>query len=143
MKLSVEFPSVAYREGPTAVAALARAIERIGYDHIDIFDHVVMGVPIEGRERGPYNPRMPILEALMALAYLAAGTTRGTLGTQVLVLPHRPPALGAHPGGTPDPPSAGRLLRPATRRASPSTETTTRWWPAWPLSRRWASAGSR
>ena len=46
MKLSVEFPSVSYREGPAAVAALARAIERIGYDHIDIFDHVVMGVPI-------------------------------------------------------------------------------------------------
>ena len=98
MKLSVEFPSVAYREGPTAVAALACAIERIGYDHIDIFDHVVMGVPIEGRERGPYNPRMPILEALMALAYLAAVTTRVTLGTEVLVLPQRQPAHAAERG---------------------------------------------
>ena len=69
MKLSVEFPSVSYREGPAAVAALARAIERIGYDHIDIFDHVVMGVPIAGRPPGPYHPQMPILEALMALSY--------------------------------------------------------------------------
>ena len=32
MKLSVEFPSVSHREGPAAVAELARAIERIGYD---------------------------------------------------------------------------------------------------------------
>ena len=51
MKLSVEFPSVSYREGPAAVAEMARAIERIGYDHIDIFDHVIMGVPIEGPHR--------------------------------------------------------------------------------------------
>jgi bifunctional non-homologous end joining protein LigD len=34
MKLAVEFPSVAYREGPTGVARLAKAIEDIGYDHI-------------------------------------------------------------------------------------------------------------
>jgi hypothetical protein len=34
MKLTVEFPSVAYREGPGAVARRARAIEQIGYDHI-------------------------------------------------------------------------------------------------------------
>ena len=55
MKLSVEFPSVSYREGPEAVRRMAQAIERIGYDHIDIFDHVVMGHPIEGRPPGPYN----------------------------------------------------------------------------------------
>ena len=60
MKLSVEFPSVAYREGPAAVARMARAIEQIGYDHIDVFDHVVMGYPIAGRPPGPYMPTMPI-----------------------------------------------------------------------------------
>ena len=109
MKLSVEFPSVSYREGPAAVAALARAIERIGYDHIDIFDHVVMGVPMEGRERGPYNAQMPILEALMTLAYIAAVTIRVTLGTEVLVLPQRQPALVAKQVGTLDTLSAGRV----------------------------------
>src|ERR1700730_174674 len=251
MKLSVEFPSVSYREGPAAVASLARAIERIGYAHIDIFDHVVMGVPIEGRPRGPYNAQMPILEALMALAYMAAVTTRVSLGTEVLVLPQRQPTLvakqvstldtlsggrvrlgvgvgwqeseyealgesfhdrgarmdeairllraywtdaevnmasahyptvsmamgpqpraGAAPAGSgaasPPRPARGRpsrpsiatrrrpaairepsgsrawwLPRPATRRARRSTGTTTRWWPGWPRSRRWASAGSR
>ena len=86
MKLSVEFPSVAYREGPGAVARMARAIEQIGYDHIDVFDHVVMGYPIAGRPPGPYTPTMPILEALMTLSYVAAVTTRVTLGTEVLVL---------------------------------------------------------
>jgi probable F420-dependent oxidoreductase len=109
MKLSVEFPSVSYREGPAAVADLARAIERIGYDHIDIFDHVVMGVPIEGRPRGPYNAAMPILEALTALAYIAAVTSRVTLGTEVLVLPQRQPALVAKQVSTLDTLSAGRI----------------------------------
>ena len=109
MKLSVEFPSVSYREGPAAVAALARAIERIGYDHIDIFDHVVMGVPIEGRPRGPYNAQMPILEALMGLAYMAAVTTRVSLGTEVLVLPQRQPTLVAKQVSTLDTLSGGRV----------------------------------
>jgi probable F420-dependent oxidoreductase len=109
MKLSVEFPSVSYREGPAAVADLARAIERIGYDHIDIFDHVVMGVPIEGRQRGPYNAAMPILEALTVLSYLAAVTSRVTLGTEVLVLPQRQPALVAKQVSTLDTLSGGRI----------------------------------
>ncbi|HME94938.1 MAG TPA: LLM class F420-dependent oxidoreductase [Methylomirabilota bacterium] len=109
MKLSVEFASVSYREGPAAVAELARAIERIGYDHIDIFDHVVMGVPIEGRARGPYNAAMPILEALTALAYIAAVTSRVTLGTEVLVLPQRQPALVAKQVSTLDTLSGGRI----------------------------------
>src|SRR5678815_2114997 len=109
VKLSVEFPSVSYREGPAAVADLARAIERIGYDHIDIFDHVVMGVPIEGRARGPYPAQMPILEALMALSYMAAVTTRVTLGTEVLVLPQRHPTLVAKQVSTLDTLSGGRV----------------------------------
>jgi len=109
VKLAVEFPSVSYREGPAAVVRLARAIERIGYDHIDIFDHVVMGIPIEGRPPGPYNPAMPILEALMALSYIAAVTSRITLGTEVLVLPQRQPALVAKQVSTLDTLSGGRV----------------------------------
>src|SRR2546430_16652344 len=102
MKLTVEFPSVSYREGPQGVVRLAQAIEQIGYDHIDMFDHVVMGYPIEGRPPGPYPAQMPILEALMALSYMAAVTSRVTLGTEGLVLPQRPPTLVAKPGGPPD-----------------------------------------
>ena len=109
MKLSVEFPSVAYREGPGAVARLAQAIEQIGYDHIDVFDHVVMGYPIAGRPTGPYPPTMPILEALMTLAHLAAVTSRVTLGTEVLVLPQRHPTLVAKQVSTLDTLSGGRV----------------------------------
>jgi probable F420-dependent oxidoreductase len=109
MNLSVEFPSVSYREGPEAVLRLARALERIGFDHIDIFDHVVMGHPIDGRPPGPYNPAMPILEALMTLSYIAAVTTRVTLGTEVLVLPQREPTLVAKQVSTLDTLAGGRV----------------------------------
>lgn len=109
MKLSVEFPSVSYREGPEAVLRMARALERIGFDHIDIFDHVVMGHPIEGRPPGPYNAGMPILEALMTLSHIAAVTTRVTLGTEVLVLPQREPVLVAKQVSTLDTLSGGRV----------------------------------
>ncbi|MBI2203455.1 MAG: LLM class F420-dependent oxidoreductase [Candidatus Rokubacteria bacterium] len=109
MKLSVEFPSVAYREGPEAVARFARAVETIGYDHIDAFDHVVMGFPGYGRPPGPYPAAMPILEAFMTLAYIAAVTSRVTIGTEVLVLPQRQPTLVAKQVSTLDTLSGGRV----------------------------------
>lgn len=109
MKLAVEFPSVAYREGPDAVRRFAQAVENIGYDHIDVFDHVVMGFPVDGRPSGPYNPAMPILEALMTLSHIAAVTSRVTLGTEVLVLPQRQPVLVAKQVSTLDTLSGGRV----------------------------------
>src|SRR4029077_9275066 len=84
-------------------------IEQIGYDHIDMFDHVVMGYPMEGRPPGLYPPQMPILEALMALSHLAAVTSRVTLGTKVLVLPQRHPTLVAKQVSTLDTLSGGRV----------------------------------
>ena len=109
MKLTVEFPSVSYREGHEAVRRLAREIERIGYDHIDVFDHVVMGYPVEGRPSGPYPATMPILEALIVIAQIAAVTSRVTIGTEVLVLPQRHPTLVAKQVSTLDTLSGGRI----------------------------------
>ncbi len=109
MRLTVEFPSVVHRDGPQGVAALARAIEQIGYDEIDIFDHVVMAHPLDGRESGPYPANMPILEALITLGYIAAVTERVGLGTEVLVLPQRQPTLVAKQVSTLDTLSGGRV----------------------------------
>lgn len=109
MKLAVEFPSVIYREGPQGVAALARAIEQAGYDQLDMFDHVVMPWPSERRPALRYPSDMPILEALMALAFVAAVTERIGLGTEVLVLPQRQPVLVAKQVSTLDTLSAGRV----------------------------------
>ena len=109
MKLSVEFPSVSYREGGAGVLRLAKAIEEIGFDQLDIFDHVVMGYPTATREAPMYPPKMPILEALMALSHVAAVTERIGLGTEVLVLPQRQPVLVAKQVSTLDTLSGGRV----------------------------------
>lgn len=109
MKLSVEFPSVAFREGPQKVLELAKAIEDIGYDEIAVFDHVVMGHPTDTRPAPMYPPKMPILEALMLLATVAAVTERVGLSTEVLVLPQRQPVLVAKQISTLDTLSGGRV----------------------------------
>ena len=95
MNLAVEFPSISYREGHAAVAKMAKGIEDIGYDQLDVYDHVVMGYDIEGRTKSYYPAQMPIIEAFMMLSYAAAVTERIGLGTEVLVLPQRQPALVA------------------------------------------------
>jgi probable F420-dependent oxidoreductase len=109
MKLAVEFPSVAYREGPAAIGRLARAIEDLGYDQLDMFDHVVMGFPTADRRAGPYPAQMPILEALTVLSFAAAHTRRIGLGTEVLVLTQRQPVLVAKQIATLDILSGGRV----------------------------------
>ncbi|HEY6598188.1 MAG TPA: LLM class F420-dependent oxidoreductase [Pseudomonadales bacterium] len=109
MKLAVDFPSIVFREGPGAVTKLAREIERIGYDELDIFDHVVMGFPMEGRTGLQYPAKMPILEALVTLGFCAAVTSKIGLGTEVLVLPQRQPVLVAKQISTLDTLSGGRV----------------------------------
>lgn len=109
MKLSVDYPSVAFREGPAKVLELGKAIEDIGYDEIAVFDHVVMGFPTNDRPAPMYPPKMPVLEALILMAQLAAVTDRIGLSTEVLVLPQRQPVLVAKQISTIDLMSQGRV----------------------------------
>lgn len=109
MKLSVEYPSVAFREGPAKVLEMGKAIENIGYDEIAVFDHVIMGYPTETRKAPMYPPKMPVLEAIVLLAQLAAVTDSVGLSTEVLVLPQRQPVLVAKQVSTIDTLSGGRV----------------------------------
>lgn len=109
MKLAVIFPSVMYREGGEGVSRLIQGIESIGFDELDMFDHVLMGYPTENRRAPFYSPQMPILEAMMTLSYAAAITSTIQLGTGVLVLPQRQPALVAKQVSTLDTLSDGRV----------------------------------
>ncbi len=109
MKLAVEFPSVSYREGPEGIIRLAREVERIGFDQLDMFDHVVMGYPTETRPAPMYPPQMPIMEAVVMLSFIAAVTSTIGLGTEVLVLPQRNPTLTAKQIATLDTLSGGRV----------------------------------
>ena len=109
MKISVVFPSVMYREGPAGVKSLMRGIEDIGYDELDVFDHVVMGYPTETRRAPVYEPKMPIMEAFTMLSFAAAVTDHIQLGTGVLVLPQRQITLVAKQVSSLDTLSGGRV----------------------------------
>jgi hypothetical protein len=135
MKISVDFPSVAYREGPAKVAELARAIETIGYDDLAVFDHVIMGYETDTRAAPIYPSQMPILEALVTLAF-AAAVTDGSPGSPRCWFPQRQAVLSPnrHRASTPFPVDvcgpalvwrAGSGVRHARRRLSRRASTWT------------------
>ncbi len=109
MKVSVIFPSVAYREGPEAVSRLMAGVEALGFDELTMLDHVVMGRPAPDRDRSFYAADIPLLEALTTLAFAASATSTIGLGTGVLVLPQRQIALVAKQVSTIDTLSGGRV----------------------------------
>ena len=109
MKLTVEFPSVSYRWGPEGIIKLAQAVEQIGFDQLDMFDHVVMGYGTATRAAPMYPPQMPIMEAIVMLSFIAAATNRIGLGTEVLVLPQRNATLTAKQVSTLNTLSGGRV----------------------------------
>ena len=88
---------------------LIMAFEEIGFDEMDMFDHVVMGYPTQSRKAPFYPPQMPIMEAMTMLSFAAGITEKIVLGTSVLVLPQRQVALVAKQASSIDTLSAGRL----------------------------------
>jgi probable F420-dependent oxidoreductase len=108
MQVAVEFPLATQRWGPEAVFELARAIEDVGYDEIDLFEHVTVGHPIPGRSE-TRDAAPELLEPLVTLGAISAVTQRIRLGTGILVLPQRQPALVAKQVATLDVLSNGRV----------------------------------
>jgi probable F420-dependent oxidoreductase len=108
MHVAVEFPLATQRWGPEAVFELARAIEDAGYDEIDLFEHVTVGHPIPGRSE-TREAAPELLEPLVTLGAISAVTQRIRLGTGILVLPQRQPALVAKQVATLDVLSNGRV----------------------------------
>ena len=114
MKFSVALPSayegLGYPIGmvrdPGALALLARAAERLGYDGVWANDHLVTPRFLRGSADGP----PAFYEPLVTLAHVAAVTTRIGIGTAVLALPLREPALLAKQAATLDALSGGRLI---------------------------------
>ncbi|MCI0549155.1 MAG: LLM class F420-dependent oxidoreductase [Candidatus Rokubacteria bacterium] len=116
MKIGCHLPMfgpVATREN---VLGFARRMEALGFDSLWASDHVV--VPQRIRSRYPYNeqgqfplpPDSHFLEPLTLLALVGAVTERVSLGTTVLVLPHRHPVLAAKMLASLDHLTGGRVI---------------------------------
>jgi probable F420-dependent oxidoreductase len=84
------------------ILAMAQSAERVGFDSIWVSDHVGFGDP-DGDWSGGW-------EAWTLLAALAASTSRVALGSYVLAMPFRNPALLAKQAETLDEVSGGRLI---------------------------------
>ncbi len=81
---------------------VAHAAERAGLDSIWVYDHLLF--------RSPGEPTTGIYECWSMLAALAADTSRVEIGTIVLAIPFRNPALLAKMAATVDEVSGGRLI---------------------------------
>jgi probable F420-dependent oxidoreductase len=96
MRFSVPLPQLVGDD----VATYARRAEELGFDGFWTLDSAVAG-------RTAHNP---MLDGLQLLSFVAAVTTKATLGMAVIVLPRRNPALLAKELATVDQLSGGRLL---------------------------------
>jgi probable F420-dependent oxidoreductase len=105
------FPQLEIGTDPDAVAAYARTVEQLGYDHLAIFDHV-LGADADrpGGWTGVYDQHSMFHEPFVLYGYLAAITTRLRLATAVIVLPQRQTALVAKQAAEVDVLSRGRLI---------------------------------
>jgi probable F420-dependent oxidoreductase len=93
---------------PDTAARFARAAETAGFESLWVADHVVLpDPPVPGR---PMAPDMPLLDAVVALTFLAAQTSRVRLGTGVIILPQRQAVVLAKQLASLDVLSNGRLI---------------------------------
>lgn len=110
MQLGAAFPQDKTMLDPGAVRAYAQAVEAMGYGFIHGGEHV-LGVDTTNRPdwTGPYDVHNVWREPFALHGFLAACTSRVTLGTSVLVLPLRQTALVAKQAAEVDVLSNGRF----------------------------------
>ena len=112
MKLGVAFPTNEIGNDPDVMRDWAQAAEDIGYDFVEVYDHVLSYDPepdSPARDR-PYNSDTPWHEPFVTMGFLAACTSRVQFLTGVLVLPQRQTALVAKQAAEVDILSRGRLM---------------------------------
>ncbi len=111
MQIGVVYPQTELRGDPSAVRDIGLAVERLGFDHLLAYDHVLGAVHAD-RERplpGPYSELDPFHDPLVMFAFLAGITERIGFGSGVMVLPQRQTALVARQAADVDLLSGGRL----------------------------------
>ncbi len=101
MRIGVIFPCNEIGGDTGAVRAYVQAAEDLGFDHLEVFDHVV-------GEPNNYAGRL-WREPFVLLGYLAAMTTTIELATGIIILPQRQTALVAKQAADVDLWSDGRL----------------------------------
>jgi len=110
LQIGVIYPQTELGGDPDGVRQFALAAERLGYQHINAYDHVV-GASHDNREPalwGPYTEADPFHDPFVLFAYLA-GITTLEFATDVLILPQRQTVLVAKQAAELDLLSGGRF----------------------------------
>ncbi|MEJ7837316.1 MAG: LLM class F420-dependent oxidoreductase [Thermomicrobiales bacterium] len=108
--IGAKFPNNETGATPQALKEFAQGIERLGFDHLSIDDHVSIAAPEQfGTDRAAAIRVRARHEVLTGLAFLAGATTTLKLRTGVLILPQRQTVLVARQAAEVDLLSDGRL----------------------------------
>jgi probable F420-dependent oxidoreductase len=116
---SVRIGALVPNSGPIplelGIPAMAARLEAAGFESLWVSDHIVLPTSIDSHYpfaadgRATWPSTTPYIDALIALALIAAATERARLGTAVLVLPLRHPVVFAKQAASIDVASGGRL----------------------------------
>jgi probable F420-dependent oxidoreductase len=111
MRIGAVYPQTELRGDPDAVRRIGLAAERLGYDYLLAYDHVVGAVHADREPplRGPYTEHDPFHDPFVMFAYLAGMTERIEFATGVIILPQRQTVLVAKQCADLDLLSGGRL----------------------------------
>lgn len=110
MRLGAVFPQLEIGADPADLARYARELERMGFDHMVVYDHVLGAHPDRpGGWTGPYTHMSLFHEPFVLYGYLAAIVTRLELATAVIILPQRQTVLVAKQAAEVDVLTKGRF----------------------------------
>lgn len=93
---------------PDGMARIATDAEAAGYESVWTGEHIVL--PDPQAPPSPAAPETPFIDSAAALAFLAGETSTIKLGTGIIILPQRQPAVLAKSLASVDYLSGGRLL---------------------------------
>jgi probable F420-dependent oxidoreductase len=109
MQIGVIYPQTELATDPDTVRAYVRQVEELGYQHIEIYDHVLGADPaLHPGWQGPYDVDTTFHEPLVFYGFLAAITDL-ELVTAIVVAPQRQTALLAKQAAEVDVLSEGRF----------------------------------
>lgn len=100
----IHLPQAGPAASGDAMHRVAVLAEQLGYADVWLSDHLVVPTGVE------YPPSAYVYEPLVAMAWVAAATTRVRIGTTVLVLPMRNPLFVAKALASVDQMSSGRVI---------------------------------
>jgi probable F420-dependent oxidoreductase len=108
MKLNALFPTRDIGTDPAKIRDWAQAAEDLGYDGIEVADHVFGAAP-RGDWKPTYSEHDPFHETFTTMAFIAAITKKVELASGVLILPQRQTGVVAKQAAEVDILSGGRL----------------------------------